>query len=73
MPLETTCRVCRRPFEPTREDVIAGPDPCWSCLVCRREQQGGYVDGDQGAEVAAEVLDVGDLPEPRLDDSKGVA
>ena len=73
MTMEMTCRTCGEPFTPTGADIIAGPDTSWSCPSCRREQLGGYVDGDQGAAVAAAVLDVGDLPEPRSDDPKGVA
>jgi len=61
--METTCRTCGAAFTPTGADIIAGPDTYWYCLACRREQLGGYVDGDQGAEVAAEKMDVGDLPD----------
>ncbi len=60
---EMTCRTCGEPFTPTGPDIIAGPDTYWYCLVCRREQLGGYVDGDQGAEVVAETMDVGNLPD----------
>jgi len=62
--MEMTCRTCGEPFTPTGPDIIAGPDTYWYCPSCRREQLGGYVDGDQGAAVAAETMDVGDLPDP---------
>ena len=64
MALTMTCRTCGAAFTPTAADIVAGPDTFWYCLPCRREQSGGYVEGDQGAEVAAEVRDVGDLLDP---------
>jgi len=69
MTMETTCRTCGEPFTPTGPDIIAGPDTSWSCPSCRREQLGGYVDGDQGAEVTAEARDVGSLPDPPTEES----
>ena len=35
MPLEMTCRVCGRPYEPTREDILRGPAVSRTCPVCR--------------------------------------
>jgi len=35
MAFEMTCRVCRRLFEPTREDVIRGPATYRVCPACR--------------------------------------
>jgi len=63
VPLEMTCPLCGITYSPTLEEIIAGPDTYRRCPSCRREQLGGYVDGDQGAQVAAEKMDVGDLPD----------
>jgi len=44
VPLEMTCRVCRQPFEPTWEDVLAGPDTYRTCPGCRSgDALKGYV------------------------------
>ena len=68
MPLEMTCRTCGAAFTPTGPDILAGPDTYWYCPSCRREQLGGYVEGDQGAEVEVEKTDTGDLPYPTSQD-----
>lgn len=57
MTMEMTCRTCGEPFTPTGPDIIAGPDTYWYCPSCRREQLGGYVDGDQGREIVVEPAD----------------
>jgi len=35
MMIEMTCRVCREPFVPTRDDIAAGPDTYRRCPPCR--------------------------------------
>ena len=35
MLLEFDCRVCRRPFTPTREAILAGPSTYRRCEACR--------------------------------------
>jgi len=35
MTIEMTCRDCRRPFTPTREDIVRGPSVYRTCPACR--------------------------------------
>lgn len=73
MTMEMTCRTCGEPFTPTGPDIIAGPDTYWYCPSCRREQLGGYVDGDQGREIVVEPADVGDPPDASPQDPEVLA
>ena len=72
MAIEMTCPLCGITYSPTLEEIIAGPDTYRRCPGCRSgDELVGYVDGDQGAEVAAEKMDVGDLldaspPDPEV-------
>jgi hypothetical protein len=54
--IELTCRLCRQPYAPSRDDIRRGPETYHRCPECRdapthqRESAGETVAGDEREE-----------------------